>query len=80
MPVPRYFIDLHTGTEHVRDTEGFDLPDIAAVRHKLLRIMTTILRDLSPDLEREDFVAAVRDESGTFILRSRLTLAMEAIE
>jgi hypothetical protein len=79
-PVPRFFIDLHTGTEHVRDTEGFDLPDVAAVRQKLLRIMLSILRDLSPDMEREDFVAAVRDESGVFILRSRLSLAMEAIE
>ncbi len=78
--MPRYFIDLHTGTEHVRDTEGFDLPDMDAVRHKLLRIMTTIVRDLSPDLDREDYVAAVRDEAGAFVLRSRLTLTMEAAE
>ncbi len=78
--MPRYFIDLHTGAEHVRDTEGFDLPDLDAVRHKLLRIMTTILRDLPPDLEREDFVAAVRDDTGALLLRSRLTLTMEAAD
>lgn len=78
--MPRYFIDLHTGTEHVRDTEGFDLPDMDAVRRKLLRIMTTIIKDLSPELDREDYVAAVRDETGAFVLRSRLTLTMEATE
>lgn len=78
--MPRYFIDLHTGTEHVRDTEGFDLPDMEAVRRKLLRIMTTIVNDLSPELDREDYVAAVRDATGTFVMRSRLTLTMEATE
>ncbi|GEO97914.1 DUF6894 family protein [Methylobacterium haplocladii] len=78
--MPRYFIDLHTGTEHVRDHEGFDLPDMDAVRRKLVRIMTTIVKDLSPDLDREDYVAAVRDETGAFVLRSRLTLTMEATE
>lgn len=78
--MPRFFIDLHTGTDHIQDTEGFDLPDLGAVRSKVLRIMTTIVRDLSPDPERQDYVAAVRDETGAVVLRSRLSLTMESAE
>ena len=78
--MPRFFIDLHTGAEHVRDTEGFDLPDLDAVRRKLLRIMISIMQGLSPEAARQDYVAAVRDEAGMVILRSRLSLTMEAPE
>jgi hypothetical protein len=75
--VPRYFIDLHDGTNLVRDQTGVDLPDLAAARDQAVRMMTRIAQGLSDPQVRQDYVIAVRDEQGTVRLRLRLSYDVE---
>ena len=72
--MPRYFIDLHDGSNLVRDREGFDLPDLAAARAQAVRIMTRIAQGLVDGAGREDYVLAVRTEDGVVRLRMRMSL------
>nr|WP_202130668.1 hypothetical protein [Methylobacterium sp. 2A] len=76
-PVPRYFIDIHDGTNLVRDHEGFDVPDLTAARAQAVRIMTRIAQGLSDPRERQDYVIAVRDAQGVVRLRLRLSYDIE---
>ncbi len=78
--MPRYFIDLHDGTQPLRDDVGFDLPDLPAARAKVVRIMSAIARDMLPDVERQDYVAGVRDDGGNVLYRVRLSLATETLD
>jgi hypothetical protein len=78
--MPRYFIDLHDGTQPIRDDVGFDLPDLPAARAKVVRIMSAIARDMLPDVERQDYVAGVRDDGGNVVYRVRLSLATEMLD
>ncbi|AYO81440.1 MULTISPECIES: DUF6894 family protein [Methylobacterium] len=75
--MPRYFIDLHDGTNLVRDQTGVDLPDLAAARDQAVRMMTRIAQGLSDPQVRQDYVIAVRDEQGTVRLRLRLSYDVE---
>ncbi|MBE7197174.1 MAG: hypothetical protein INR70_05145 [Parafilimonas terrae] len=75
--MPRYFIDLHDGTNLVRDQVGFDLPDLAAARAQAVRMMTRVAQGLTDPRERQDFVIAVRDAQGTVRLRLRLSYDVE---
>ena len=78
--MPRYFIDLHDGAQPIRDEVGFELPDLSAARAKVTRIMSAIARDMLPEVERQDYVACVRDAVGKVVFRARLSLAAEAVE
>ncbi|KNY24667.1 hypothetical protein [Methylobacterium sp. ARG-1] len=75
--MPRYFIDLHDGTNLVRDEKGVDLPDLAAAQDQAVRMMTRIAQGLSDPQVRQDYVIAVRDEQGTVRLRLRLSYDVE---
>lgn len=72
--MPRYFIDLHDGTDLVRDREGYDLPDLDAARAQAARIMTRIAQGIADGPARQDYVLAVRSEDGTIRLRMRMSL------
>lgn len=72
--MPRFFIDLHDGTDIVRDREGYELPDLASARSQAVKIMTRIAQGLSDAPGRQDFVAAVRDDAGVVRLRFRMSL------
>ncbi|GJE62260.1 DUF6894 family protein [Methylobacterium trifolii] len=78
--MPRYFIDLHDGTEFVRDTTGFDLPDTEAAGERAVRIMAKIAQGFQPDPGRQDYVAAARDADGRVVVRVRMSLEVEPIE
>lgn len=78
--MPRYFIDLHDGSNLVRDKEGFDLPDLDAARAQAARIMTRIAQGIAEGPERQDYVLAVRMEDGTVRLRMRMSLDPEPSE
>ncbi len=75
--MPRYFIDLHDGSNLVRDREGFDLPDLDAARAQAVRIMTRIAQGMADGPARQDYVLAVRTEDGTVRLRMRMSLDPE---
>jgi hypothetical protein len=79
-PMPRYYIDLHDGTQPIRDEVGFELPDLPAARATVVRIMSAIARDILPDVERQDYVAGIRDHGGQVLYRMRLSLATESID
>ncbi|SDA14694.1 hypothetical protein SAMN02799622_01180 [Methylobacterium sp. UNC378MF] len=72
--MPRFFIDLHDGTDIVRDRDGYDLPNLEAARSQAVKIMTRIAQSLSDEPGRQDFIAAVRDDAGVVRLRFRLSL------
>ena len=78
--MPRYFIDLHDGSQPIRDEVGFELPDLPAARAKVTRIMSAIARDMLPDVDRQDYVACVREHGGKVVFRTRLSLASEAVD
>ncbi|GJE39440.1 DUF6894 family protein [Methylobacterium persicinum] len=72
--MPRYFIDLHDGTNLVRDKVGYDLPDLDAARGQAARVMTRIAQGIADGPERQDYVLAVRSEDGVVRLRMRMSL------
>lgn len=72
--LPRFFIDLHDGSNLVRDRDGFDLPNLDAARAQAARIMTRIAQGMADGPERQDYVLAVRAEDGTVCLRMRMSL------
>ncbi|GJE62250.1 DUF6894 family protein [Methylobacterium trifolii] len=78
--MPRYFIDLHDGIHFVKETEGFDLSDDAALRGKLVRILSKIAQGLAPVPERQDYLALVREAGGRVVLRARLSLDIERVD
>ena len=78
--MPRFFFDLHDGTNYVKDEEGFDLPDREAVRARLARIVTRIARDIEVAPDRQDFFAIARDAEGRVLFRAHLSLDVETVE
>ena len=77
--MPLFYIDLHDGTNFVRDTQGFDLPDIAAARARLVQVMRRVAQLLDAVTDRQDYLAIVRDQNGKVIFRATLTLDLEEV-
>ncbi|MGU3330310.1 DUF6894 family protein [Methylobacterium mesophilicum] len=77
--MPRYFIDLHDGTEVAHDRDGYELPDLAAARTQAVRIMTRIAQGFTDQPGRQDYVAAVRDADGAVRWRFRLSLDADPV-
>lgn len=77
--MPRYFIDLHDGSDFIKDTEGFELPDAPAAHQKLLRIMSRIAAEFPPSPDRQDYLALVRDGRGRTLFRAHLSLEVERV-
>lgn len=78
--MPRYFIDLHDGTNLVRDKVGYDLPDLDAARGQAARIMTRIAQGIADGPDRQDYVIAVRSDDGVVRLRMRMSLDPNPVE
>jgi hypothetical protein len=72
--MPRYFIDLHDGTEAVRDTVGCELSNLDAARAQATRVLTRVAQGFRDEPGRQDFVAAIRDAAGAVRLRLRVSL------
>lgn len=78
--MPRFFIDIHDGANHVRDDVGFELPNPDSARTNLVRIMTRIAQGFEPEIGRQDFLAVVRDEERRVVYRAHLTLDIEPVD
>ena len=78
--MPLFYIDLHDGTNFVRDKKGFELPDAGAAREKLGYVLKRVSELLDTTKDGQIFLASVRDHAGTIIMRARLTLAIEELE
>ncbi|MCJ2006679.1 DUF6894 family protein [Methylobacterium sp. J-092] len=77
--MPLFYIDLHDGTNFVRDTQGFDLPDIAAAQARLVQVMRRVAQLLDAVSDRQDYLAIVRDQNGKVVMRATLTLDLEEV-
>ena len=77
--MPLFYIDLHDGTNFVRDTQGFDLPDIAAAQARLVQVMRRVAQLLDAVTDRQDYLAIVRDQNGQVVLRATLTFDLEEV-
>ncbi|MCJ2079396.1 hypothetical protein MKK70_16680 [Methylobacterium sp. E-041] len=78
--MPLFYIDLHDGTNFVRDTQGFDLPDIAAAQARLVQVMRRVAQLLDAVSDRQDYLAIVRDQNGKVVMRATLTLDLEEVD
>lgn len=78
--MPLFYIDLHDGTNFVRDNQGFVLPDAEAARVRLVQVLRRVYDLMDAAEDRQDYLASVRDQGGNIIIRARLTLAIEDLE
>ena len=77
--MPLFYIDLHDGTNFVRDTQGFDLPDLVGAKARLAQVMRRVAQLLDGVADRQDYLAIVRDQTGRVVLRATLTLDIEEV-
>lgn len=75
--MPRYFIDLHDGSQHIRDKEGFEAPDIEAVQTRVVEIMRAVAQGFERSAKHQHCAAAVRDEHAAVLFRARLSLDLD---
>jgi hypothetical protein len=61
----------------LRDSEGMELPSLAAARKEALTTLGEIAKDELPDGDRRDFVITIREGSGPVILTASLSLRVE---
>ena len=78
--MPRYFIDLHDGSNFAPDKIGFDEPDLEAVQEWVVGIMRKLGSGFEPGESHQHCTAAVRDESGAVLFRARLALDLNWTE
>jgi len=78
--MPRYFIDLHDGTQPLKDEVGFDLPDLPAARAKVVRIMSAIARDMLDHGGAlvTELNSQTRQYGTAYIARNRIIAALSA--
>ncbi|MDR7039354.1 MULTISPECIES: DUF6894 family protein [Methylobacterium] len=76
----RYFIDLHDGSQHIQDKEGFEAAGPMIARERVVGIMSAVAQGFQAGSDHQHCVAAVRDESGTVLFRARLSLNFDEAE
>ncbi|UVF18075.1 hypothetical protein HPT29_016325 [Microvirga terrae] len=77
--MPRYFFDTYDGDQFVPDSNGLELPDLAAAKREAQRALADIARDALPDDDQRTYFISVKNEAGQMVLRAGLTLFVETI-
>ena len=78
--MPRYFFDLKMGEGELEvDLEGVTLVGPQAAKQEALRAMGELLRERLAQGKPDSFIMQVRDEAGTAILRTAVTVRHEKI-
>ena len=75
--MPRYFIDLHDGSQHIRDKDGFEAANVEAVQKRVVGIMREVAQGFEPSAGHQQCTAAVRDEGARVLFRARLSLDLD---
>lgn len=73
--MPRYFFNIHDGSSLV-DSEGTELPDLAAARIEATRLSGAVIKELGApfwDHCFNEWLLEVNDGSGQTLLRLRLS-------
>lgn len=75
--MPRFFFDIDDGERRTTDSEGLELPDLAAAGNVAVSILPDLAREELPDGDRRVFVCQVRDDRSTVIFIATLSLVAE---
>ena len=70
--MPRYFFDTYDGDQFVPDSNGLELPDLAAAKREAQRALADIARDALPAGDQRTYFICVKDETGQVLLRAGL--------
>jgi len=73
----RFFFDLQNGDGLLRDTDGHELPDRAAVRQEIAAILRDVVRDELDGNTPFDAEVTVRDEQGSIISSASLSFRID---
>ena len=75
--MPRFFFDTDDAIQFVTDEHGSELPDLAAARHLARMALTEMMVDLARERDAAQCRAVVRDEAGTRLFTTRVTLSID---
>ncbi|KAB1076032.1 DUF6894 family protein [Methylobacterium planeticum] len=75
--MPRYYFDIQDCID-VRDDQGVELPDMAAVRAEAHRALAELVSHQSPQRSAVQIRADVRDGDGERVLTATLLIVSEA--
>lgn len=75
----RYFFDAYDGDRFVPDTNGLELPDLAAAKIEARKALPDIARDALPGGDQRTFLICVKNEAGQVVPRVGLTLIVETV-
>jgi hypothetical protein len=79
--MPRYYFDTHSDHGSSRDTIGAELANPERAKQELMRALPEIISDeLSTQIERHEFSADIRDDSGRVIFSAQLTFVAKWID
>ena len=70
--MPRYFFDVHDGTNTLDDA-GTELADVAAARVEAIGVLSELTRQFPPDGALKEHRIIVRAENGDRVLEAILT-------
>ncbi|WP_336492697.1 DUF6894 family protein [Methylobacterium nigriterrae] len=62
--MPRYYLDLHSGSQHVKDAAKFDAKADDDARVQAFKTLASILQNLNHSSGQVRYVASVRNRRG----------------
>lgn len=75
----RYFFDIDNGDTRTWDEEGFELPNIRAMRDQAIGVLPDIVRTQLSGGDRRTLICQVRDGTNRLIFKAPLSLVAEWI-
>ena len=72
--MPRYYLDLHSGSQYVKDTRGFKANDDDDAQVQAIKLLSTLVRDCDGSADHLSYVASVRDIRGVTLYHIDLSL------
>lgn len=74
--MPRYFFDIHYGSDLTPDTEGTVCDNPSAIRREAMRALPAIAADkIHKDGDRQAFTVLVRNSANVTVYTATLTFA-----
>jgi hypothetical protein len=72
--MPRYYLDLHSDSQHVKGVAEFDAKDDGDARVQAIKALTSIVQSRSVSAGQFRYVASVRDRRGITLFHIDLSL------
>jgi len=80
MQMPRYYVDLQIGSQHVNDVAEFDAKDDDDARVQAIRALPSVVQGRSDSSGEFRCVASVRDRRGIILFHIDLSLTFNSPE